>query len=111
MTPSEEAAIAASASNNDQLSREIELLEEIAENTGGSGGEQTISSYLKTDDGTITAGATYISFVTSSDFVGTINTIARVASTTYIFQASIGKTLPAIPYVTTAGSINIDKIS
>ena len=86
------------------------LLYAIDTMTAASEGAQTITSSVVTDDATITAGATSIGFTTSSDFVGTINGVTREASTFYGFEAATGKTLPAIAYVTTAGSITIDKI-
>lgn len=61
--------------------------------------------------GTVTAGAVFVNFFTSDDFIGSINGIARVAYTSYIMEVKgARKTLPAIPFVITSGSITIDKI-
>jgi len=75
-------------------------------------GAQVITS---TSDATgagspIIAGATSVGFTTSSTFSGTINGIARSASTFYGFESAMGKTLPQIAYTVTAGSVIIDKI-
>ncbi len=74
------------------------------------GGEQVFTSTLVTNDSTITAGATSIKLTTSSDYAGNINGVARAVSMVYSFEAAPGKTLPAITYTTTTGSILIDKI-
>lgn len=73
-------------------------------------GAQTITSSVVTDDNTIAAGASSLGFTTSSDYTGNINGVARTASTFYGFEAAQGKTLPAVTYTTTTGSITIDQI-
>lgn len=73
------------------------------------GRDIVIESTTVTDDGSVTAGALAVTFTTSDDFTGTINGATRYANMSYTFDAKGGKT-PAIPYVTTTGSITIDKI-
>lgn len=73
-------------------------------------GVQSITSSVEVPAGSITipAGAYSISFVTNGSFTGTINTVARLASTSYNFTAKEGRTLPAIDYEVTAGTMTID---
>jgi hypothetical protein len=78
--------------------------------TLSGGGAQVLTSSIEVAGGSVTAGAAVVSFVTSVGFTGTINGIARTASTQYVFEASPSKTLPAIPYTITAGSIELDKL-
>lgn len=75
-------------------------------------GTQTITSSLETNstNSPVTAGATSVGFATSSDFIGTINGITRLAGEFYGFESSQGKTLPSIVFTVTAGSMTIDKI-
>lgn len=73
-------------------------------------GAHTWTSSSVTDDNTITAGAYSLMLTTSSDFTGNINGVAANASTTYSATAQPGKTLPAVAYTTTTGSIRIDKM-
>jgi len=72
-------------------------------------GAHTITSSNASSSGSVTAGAKFVTMDTSPTFSGTINGIARLASTSYEFTAETGKTLPAIAYVITTGTINIDK--
>lgn len=58
--------------------------------------------------GIIPAGAYSVSFATDAGYTGTINGVGRFAENTYNFTALEGKTLPAIPWVVTAGNMNID---
>lgn len=75
-----------------------------------SGAQVLTSSAEAAGSGTVTAGATSVMFVTDSTFTGSINGVARPASTTFFFEAAQGKTLPAIPWVVTTGNMNIDKL-
>lgn len=75
-----------------------------------SGGAQVLTSSTEVAGGTVLAGATVVSLRTSIGYTGTINGVTRIASNQYIFEAAAGKTLPAIPYTITAGSIDIDKL-
>jgi hypothetical protein len=72
------------------------------------GGVQTLTSSIAVANGAVALGAAVVSFVTSVGFTGTINGIARTASNQYIFEASSSKSLPAISYTITAGSIELD---
>lgn len=56
----------------------------------------------------ISAGAKSISFVTSADFIGTINGASYPASASKNPTAELGKTLPAVAYTVTAGTLYID---
>ena len=73
---------------------------------------QVVTSILAVDNTTspVALGASAIGFTTDTLFVGTINGIAREASTFYGFEAAPGKTLPAIAYTVIAGTMVIDKI-
>jgi len=73
-------------------------------------GTQTITSTNPSTSGSVTTGATSVAFTTDSSFVGTINGVARSASTLYSFSSTTGKLLPAIPYTITGGTIFIDTI-
>ena len=57
-------------------------------------------------NGTVAAGYTSVTMVTSADFVGTILGLAATASTTYPFSSN-GNPLSAITYTRAAGSIQI----
>jgi hypothetical protein len=74
-------------------------------------GTETPSASVVTGSGSspVTAGKLSVTFTTDSSFVGTILGVARNASTTYAFSVSNpGKTLAAIAYTVTAGSMIID---
>lgn len=70
-----------------------------------------VASSTVNSNGSVSAGALAVTLTTSDDFAGTINGIARAASTAYVFNPTNGRTLPAIAYTFTAGSIIIDKIT
>jgi hypothetical protein len=76
-----------------------------------TGVQAITSSIVGIGAGATTAGATSLGFTTDSSFSGTINGISRTASTFYGFEATPGKTLPAIPWVVGVGSITIDQIA
>jgi hypothetical protein len=69
---------------------------------------QTLTSINVTISGSVASGATSISFKTDSAFTGSINGLTRTASTYYNFEAAVGKTLLAIGYTISAGSIDLD---
>jgi hypothetical protein len=73
-------------------------------------GEQTITSTNVTAGGTVTAGATSVTFKTDATFTGTINGVTRGINETITLKSAEGKTLPAIAYTISVGSISIDKI-
>jgi len=75
-------------------------------------GAQVITSSIEVNSlsSPVTAGATSVGFTTNVAFVGTINGVARDKSTFYLFEAAPGKTLPAIAFTVTGGSLIIDKI-
>lgn len=70
-----------------------------------------ISSSSVAVSGSVSAGALAVTLTTSDDFSGTINGATRAASTAYVFNPTNGRTLPAVAYVITTGSIVIDKIT
>jgi len=76
-------------------------------------GVQAIASLLAVVGGTanLAATATSIGFTTDSLFVGTINGVARNSSTFYGFEAEPGKTLAAIAYTISAGSLILDTVT
>jgi len=61
-------------------------------------------------DGTVASGAKSVTFITSSDFTGSILGDTAQASAAYLFTASLNNTLGALAYVITTGSIEILKI-
>ncbi len=72
-------------------------------------GTETPTASTVTTSGTVAAGKLSVTFTTSSGFIGTILGEARAASTVYSFSISNpGKTLGAIAYTVTAGSMVID---
>ena len=73
-------------------------------------GTQTLSSSLATTSGSVAAGAFSIGMFCSADFVGTINGVNRSGETYLSVTADVGKTLGAISYTITAGSITIDRL-
>lgn len=74
------------------------------------GGQLVIQSSAVTSGGTVMAGALSVSFVTSSDFSGTINGAAFPASASKSFNAPNGASLPSIAYTRSAGTLYIDAI-
>ena len=90
----------------------LQLLGDIltASGGGGSGTPQILTSLNTGASGSVTAGATSVSFTTDGSFTGTINGAVRLPNTFYTFEAALGRTLPAIAYTVTAGTITIDKL-
>lgn len=81
---------------------------------GGTGGgvQRTLTSSAVTTDGTVSAGAKSVSFVTSSDFSGTINGVAfPVSASKNVAPISPADTIAAIPYTVSAGTIYIDVLT
>ena len=79
---------------------------------GTVGVQRTLASSAVTTDGTVSAGAKSVSFVTSSDFSGTINGAAFLASASKnIAPISPADTIAAIPYTVSAGTIYIDVLT
>lgn len=71
-------------------------------------GTETPTGSTVSVSGSVAAGKTSVTMITSSDFVGTILGVTANPSTIYPFQVtSPGKTLAAIVYTRSAGSINI----
>jgi hypothetical protein len=78
----------------------------------GGGTARTITSSAVTASGSVAAGAKSVAFQTSSDWSGSVNGAARAASQTfYITVPNAADTLPAIPYVRTGGTLNIDVLT
>ena len=77
--------------------------------TPGTGEARTLTSTTAAASGSVSAGAKSVSFVTSSDWSGSVNGATRGAS--LAFSVSVinpGDTLPAIAYVRSAGTLYID---
>ena len=72
--------------------------------------QRTPSKSTVTSSGSVTAGAQSITFITSTDFIGTILGDTAKASSTYTYSVNCNDTLAAIVYTCTAGSIEILKI-
>lgn len=77
-----------------------------------SGTETPTASLVTNSTGSpVAAGKLSVTFTTDSSFVGTILGVVRNASTIYSFSVTNpGKTLAAITYTVTAGSMIIDVI-
>lgn len=75
--------------------------------------EATLAGSNKTASGSISAGKQSVTFMPSSDFVGTIAGVSFPGASWQVvpFQAPFGKTLPAIAYTISAGSLNVIEIS
>lgn len=83
----------------------------VSEASGG-GTARTIASSAPTTSGTVTGGAQSVSFLTSSDWSGSVNGTTRAASQAInISVVSPADTLPAIAYVISAGTLYIDKLT
>lgn len=80
---------------------------------GGGAGAHTLASSSVSSDGTVAAGAFSVTFLPSSDFVGTIDGLSYPGSawTAISFQADSGRTLPAIAYTRSAGTLGIVKLT
>lgn len=89
----------------------LQGVQDAVQGDASEGVQRTIQSTAPTSGGSVTAGAKSVSFVTSSDFVGTINGAAFPASAAKSFSVpSPADTLPAIVYTISAGTLYIDKI-
>lgn len=71
-----------------------------------------LTSTAAVANGTVTAGAKSVTFLPASDFVGTIDGIAYTGAEFQVvpFGAPEKKTLPAIAYTRSAGTLNIHKL-
>lgn len=76
-----------------------------------SGGPETITSTVANSSGSVTSGGWSVSFLADSSFSGTVNGAVLISSTGINFTARENKTLPAINYTISAGTLRIDKIS
>lgn len=74
---------------------------------GGGGAAVTVESTAAAATGSVGAGATSISFVTGSTWSGTINGAAFPASASVSLSAPQGRSLPAIAYTRSAGTVYI----
>lgn len=115
----------------DRLSAAVELiLVALAGVSGGSGltdtqlratavpvslpaTARTPAVSLVTTNGTVASGKKIVDFIFSSDFTGTVLTVAftGAADSVISFEAPPGDTLAAIAYTVTAGSIRIVTIT
>lgn len=80
--------------------------------TPAGGSARTLTSTAATSSGTVAAGAKAVSFVTSSDWSGSVNGATRGAS--LAFSVSVinpADTLPAIAYIRSAGTLYIDALT
>lgn len=97
--------------NTEVLFRELKAIQRTLNGGVAPYSAVAVTSSTVAVNGSVTAGALAVTLTTSDDFSGTINGIARAASTAYVFNPTNGRTLPAIAYTFTAGSIIIDKIT
>ncbi len=77
----------------------------------GIGPTATLASSAATGNGSVPAGAKSVSFVTSSDWSGTINGAAFPASAAKSITPQQGSVLPAIAYTRSAGTLYIDTLT
>ncbi len=73
----------------------------------GEGVADAITGSVVSSAHTITAGAKAVTLVASSDFVGTVATVALNGSESITFRASPGNTLGAIAITRSAGSLRV----
>lgn len=79
---------------------------------GGGGSQRTLNSSAQTTSGSVSAGAKSVSFVTSTDWSGTINGAAFPASASKNLSViNSADTLPAIAYTRSAGTLYIDVLT
>jgi len=76
----------------------------------GGGVAQTVSRSVVSASGSVAAGATSVTILSSSDFSGTVAGAAFSASIAENFTAQPGSTLAAIAYTRSAGTLTISKI-
>ena len=71
--------------------------------------EKTFTNSVVTTSGSVAAGASMVTMITSADYTGTILGATGTASTTYTFNPGSGNTISSLSYTITAGSIQIFK--
>lgn len=77
-----------------------------------NGVARTLTSTAATGNGSVTAGALSVSFLTSTDFAGTVNGVTRSTSQAINIAVTYpGDTLPVIAYTISAGTLYIDKLT
>lgn len=83
----------------------------VIASSGGSGPgvSRTTTSTVETTSGTVAAGARWINFITSEDFVGSINGAAQIPSFSFMMPPNGNDVYGAIPFVVTSGNIRVDK--
>lgn len=82
-------------------------------NTSGGGGEQAFSITSYNANNTVAAGASFVEFQLSSDFVGTIDGVAYSGVDWVVvgpYFAAPGKTIDAISFTRSAGTIKVAKL-
>lgn len=78
----------------------------------GGGSARTLTSSAVVASGSVAAGAKSVAFQTSSDWSGSVNGATRAVSQTfYVSVINPADTLPAIPYVRSAGTLYIDVLT
>lgn len=83
---------------------------QVAFSTSGAP-TQTIARSVVTGSGSVAAGKTSITLLSSSDFVGTVAGAAFSASIAENYTAQPGSTLAALAYTISAGSLTISTIA
>lgn len=90
-------------SSDISLNQIISILSQILNIFSGA---NTLTSFTATNNGLVNAGSKGVAFIPSSNFVGTVNGVDLNAALT--ITPEVGKTLPAINYTVTTGSLRID---
>ncbi len=88
----------------------VEAQAVVLVSTDGTAAEQVPSLTTESTDGTVAAGATSVTFFSSSDFGGTILGNVFQANASISFDSSAGKTLGAFDYTIVAGTLGIAKV-
>lgn len=90
----------------------LQQLVSLLGGSSGGGAQRTLTSTAPTTSGSVAAGAKAVSFVTSSDWSGSINGAVWPASASKnISPPNPADTLPAIAYVVTTGTLYIDVLT
>lgn len=98
--------------NSDIQELNDNIVAAIQAGAGGTPVARVFTSVAAVASGSVSSGANAVQFITSEDFVGTINGVSAVASFVYPWiNANLNNTLPAIAYTVTAGTITINVLT
>lgn len=93
-----------------ELCAKVKVVNTVSVTSTPSGAAKTLTSIAPTTSGTVAAGKGSVSFLSSSDFVGTVNGVAFPANSPKSIAANPGDTINAIAYTISAGTLYIDTL-